>query len=277
MKKRSLFLLMIFSSFSLYAQQIESKDLKEISGLVISSKNKGIVWVHNDSGDKGNVYALNLDGTLKATFNYKDEVIDCEDIALAPDSNGLPSIYVGDIGDNNAQRPFVSIYKFHEPILTQTESSEIENFEILNVQYPDGSRDAECLLVDNKDQKIYIITKREDSVGVYSTPLKFKNNETIILKKEGSILFKGFKNLKYITAGDISQDGKQVLIKSYMNVFYWERKDNESLFSCLQSEPKIVGYKPERQGEAIGFSPDSKFFYTISEGESADIIKYVIK
>lgn len=277
MKKRILFYSLLPFLILTGALQIADKKLKEISGLVVSSENKDIIWVHNDSGDDAVVYAIQKDGKVKHTVNYAKEVLDCEDMALNIDAKGISYLYIGDIGDNDAKRPFISIYKFKEPSIGKEETSIVENVEVLNLKFPDGSRDAECLMVDLIDQKIYILSKKEDSVGVYSTPLKFITNETVILKKEGVLFFPGFKKFKYITAGDISQDGKHILVKSYLNIFYWSRNSKQSLFDCLKHAPKILPYKPEKQGEAIGFTPDAKAYYTISEGQTPEIIYSLIK
>ena len=126
-------------------------------------------------------------------------------------------------------------------------------------------------MLDQHDQKIYIISKREDSVGVYSAPLNSPVGKINILKKEEKLFFPGFPKIKWITAGDISRDGSEIIVKSYGNIFYWKRKNGESVVNCLKETPKILPYKPEPQGEAIGFCHDGQSYYTISEGKFAPI------
>lgn len=87
------------------------------------------------------------------------------------------------------------------------------------------------------------------------------------LKKVEKLFFPGEQKSKWITAGDISRDGKEVLIKSYINIFYWVRKPNETIPQCLQRAFTGLPYDPERQGEAIGFLHDGRSYYSISEAK----------
>ncbi|MEM9831568.1 MAG: hypothetical protein AAF944_13090, partial [Bacteroidota bacterium] len=66
--------------------------------------------------------------------------------------------------------------------------------------------------------------------------------------------------------GDLSLDGRELLIKSYVQVLYWQRESSEtSLFELMQQEPKILPYVAEPQGEAIGWAADRSGFFTLSE------------
>lgn len=83
--------------------------------------------------------------------------------------------------------------------------------------------------------------------------------------------FPGGSVSKWITAGDISRDGKEVVIKSYIYIFYWDRKTDETIPQCLKRVFIGLPYNPEKQGEAIGFTKDGRSYYTISEGKHAEI------
>jgi hypothetical protein len=269
-KLKSLILfLFIFQSNFLFAQRLKDSRINELSGLVVSSKSDDLMWVHNDSGDISRIFLINKEGKTLATFNYNKEVRDCEDIALNTNKKGITQLYVGDIGDNRGERSYVSIYKFEEPNLSLRSEKEfqIKKVEELKFQFPDGPRDAECLMIDSRDQKIYIVSKREDKVGVYSAPLSSKPGRIITLKKECSLFFDAPKGAKWITAGDISSDGKVVLIKSYINIYYWDRKSNETIPHCI-SRPYIgLPYNPEPQGESVGLTHNGRSYYSISEGK----------
>jgi len=138
--------------------------------------------------------------------------------------------------------------------------------EPLHLKYPDGVRDAETLMTDPINKLLYIVSKREDTVHVYTTPLDFKANDTVTLQKQAQVFFEGTGEFKWITAGDISQDGQQVLLRSYSKVYYWKRNPGEAIWQTLLRSPAILPYTPEPQGEAIGFTADGKGYYTTSEG-----------
>ena len=43
---------------------MESSEINEASGLIVSKKNDGILYTHNDSGDKGRIFAVTVEGKL---------------------------------------------------------------------------------------------------------------------------------------------------------------------------------------------------------------------
>ncbi|MRG44429.1 hypothetical protein GFS24_04860 [Chitinophaga sp. SYP-B3965] len=145
----------------------------------------------------------------------------------------------------------------------------------LYLKYPDGPRDAETMMIDPVEKLLYIVSKREDSVRVYTTPLAYKPGDTVILTKRSTLFFEGLR--KQITAGDISKNGDQVLIKSYSRVYYWKRKGKEPIWKLLMTPARELPYSRERQGEAIGFTIDGTSYYTISEGVHPQVYHYKIK
>jgi hypothetical protein len=94
------------------------------------------------------------------------------------------------------------------------------------------------------------------------------------MTRRGKLFFKGFKPFKWITAGDISKDGTQVLLKSYEKVYYWKRNGKEPIWQTMGGKPEEPNYQQEKQGEAIGFTADGKGYYTTSEGVYAPIYYY---
>ena len=259
-----------------------AKQMDETSGLVASSINPGIYYAHNDSGDTSRFFAITPDGKLKSTIYFTGDknmrllgVVDCEDIAVGPGPiKGKSYVYIGDIGDNNSHRDHITIYRMEEQKAWLRDSLTHATPVPLHLKYPDGARDAEAMAVDPVEKLLYIVTKRGDSVGVYTAPLKYKANDTVTLTFRTKLYFKGFKPFKWITAADISADGEQVLIKSYEKVYYWQRSANEPIWQTVKKTPRELPYKQEKQGEAIAFTPDGRGYYTTSEGIYAPIYYY---
>lgn len=302
-KKKALLAPTIPPAFSV----VQDRRLDELSGIAVSPDQPGVLFVHNDSGDSSRFFAIAPDGALKAIFHFQGEptsrlgVRDVEDIAIGPGpDSGVNYIYLGDIGDNRAERGFVTVYRIKEPVVPGTASGSaaipgsngptagaVPHFELaaepLYLNYPDGARDAETLMVDPLLRQLYIVSKREDSVHVYSTPLDFDPRATRTLVRNAKLHFPGLE--RWITAGDISQKGDQILIKSYTGVFYWRRRLSqadtatgpEPVWMALQRPYILQPYEPERQGEAIGFSTDANGFYTISEGRRPKLYYYPLK
>jgi hypothetical protein len=272
-----------FSLFSAYAQEIKVAALpdvmNEISGIATASNKKLFAYLHNDSGDTSRIFAIDNNGKWVTTLYFKGisgkkGVTDCEDIASGKDAYGKGSyIYLGDIGDNGAKRNFITVYRIPEPARIRTPSMLLRAQPVF-LQYPDGPRDAETLMIDDIDHLLYIISKRQDTVSIYTSPLLWEANDTIKLQKRGTCYFTGVKPGKWISGGDISRDGKKVILKSYQKVFYWHRENNEPVWLTLQKTPVELPYKQEPQGEAICFDNKGNGYYTVSEGDHQPVYYY---
>ena len=253
------------------------------SGIAASGINNDLYYIENDSGDTSRFFAILPTGDVKSTVyfkgdpNQKQGVVDCEDIAVGPGPlKGKSYVYLGDIGDNKAVRKYLTVYRMEEKKAWATDSLSSAEAAPINLKYPDGPKDAETLMIDPIERLMYVVSKRQDTVTVYTTPLSYKTNDTLTLTKRCKIFFPGFRLFKWITAGDISKDGQQVLIKSYSKVYYWKRDNNEPIWKTIQKPPRILPYSEERQGEAIGFTPDGKGYYTTSEGVYSPIFYYKV-
>jgi hypothetical protein len=260
---------------------LQDKELDEISGISASGINKDIFYVHNDSGDTSRFFAITADGKLHSTIYYNGDptarlgVHDVEDIAVGPGpGRNKTYVYLGDIGDNGATRSCINIYRVAEQIAWAKDGNTNAVTTTLHLKYPDGPHDAEAMMIDPLQKLIYIVTKRSDSVSVYTTPLTFKANDTVVMTYHNKLFFKGFKPFNWIVAADISKDGKQVLVKSYEKVYYWRRNANEPIWKTMQAKPQELNYQQEKQGEAIGFNADGKGYYTTSEGVFAPVYFY---
>jgi hypothetical protein len=260
--------------------RLQDRAMDETSGIAASGIFKDMYYIHNDSGDTSRFFMISPDGKLQHTIYYKNtntyiDEFDCEDIAVGPGPAKQKSyIYIANIGDNGHERPSVTIYRFEEQPSWQKDSVVYANTAKLFLKYPDGPADAETLMIDPVEKLLCIVSKREDSVKVYTTPLNYKDNDTVTLTLRCKLFFEGAKPFKWITAGDISRDGKQILLKNYQNVYYWKRSHDEHIWQTMQKTPEILPYQVEKQGEAIGFTADGKGYFTTSEGVFAPIYYY---
>jgi len=261
--------------------RLQNRQMTEISGIAASGIFKDVYYIHNDSGDTSRIFSISPDGKLKNTIYYNGDkkellgVADCEDIAVSIGPlPGKSYVYVGDIGDNSGYRKYITIYRIEEKPSWAKDSLIKTTAVPLHLKYPDGPKDAETLMIDPVQKLFYIVSKRGDTVGVYTTPLNYKPNDTLTLTKRSKLFFEGIKPFKWTTAGDISRDGKQVLLKNYQKVYYWQRTGTEHIWQTMQRKPRELPYQVEKQGEAIGFTLDGKGYYTTSEGVFAPIYYY---
>ncbi|MGZ5133908.1 MAG: hypothetical protein ACXWCG_02105 [Flavitalea sp.] len=233
-------------------------NIAEASGIAGSKINPGYLWVHEDSGNPSQLHIIKNDGTfLKSIFISNAVNMDWEDMALSYGPHAsINYLYLADIGDNNLVRPEYIIYRFEEPLLSVDTVSTVER---IRFQYPDGAHDAEAFLVDDASKDIYIITKSDNPSRIYKLvypqSTTFTNQAILV----GQLSFGG------ATSAALSGTGKEIIIKTYPALSYFEKKPGETIEECLKSNYVNLPYQIEPQGEAVGFAADDSGFYTLSE------------
>lgn len=256
--------------------------LGEISGIVAGRANPGIFWVHNDSGDEPRIFAIDKNAVLKGELAITGaKNFDYEDISTGPGPvSGINYIYIGDFGDNDAVRNHITVYRIPEPAIDSFGKTPFKGNSVkadaINLKYPDGARDAEAMFADPASGDIYIISKREKNARVYRAAFPQTLKDTIVLEYLLELPFgsMGIPN-NGVTGADISPDGSEILIKTYMTVYYFKRNKGESIPDALYKQPKTLKYTIEPQGEGICWDAEGAGFYTISEfGTAAETYLY---
>ncbi len=130
--------------------------ITESSGLAASPTAPGIVWTVNDSGDTARAFAVSLrTGRTVAVLRERTDARDCEAMTSGRDSQGRSMLWIGDIGDNNADRTSVVLRLLREPSPVRSVTVTPVN---LRVRYPGGPSDAESLAW-TPDGRLLIVTK----------------------------------------------------------------------------------------------------------------------
>jgi len=275
------------SSYNEYIDKgiIENDQLDEGSGLVASRKNPGYFWALNDSGDSNRLFYFDSNGKGKKEFYLKNaQNRDWEDMSITTEADGSSTVYVADFGDNNSLYQSYRIYWFTEPTITNSgpDVNSINQVKQLTFTLPDGIRDMECLLVDQKSKDIFILSKRENLKRLYKINASNVKDGTILTAEFVSELSfsnpfsnnTSVKELFYVTAGDISFDNKEVIIRNYGYIYYWKRKEGESIPDALARQAKTIPSRSkyssldglgEPQGEGLAYAADASGYYTISE------------
>ncbi len=240
-----------------------SKQLEEASGLVASFANPAHFWTVNDSGNPAEVFLIDSTAQTKIVCKLGNIANrDWEDIAIGVGPvPGKKYLYVADIGDNLAVFPYKYIYRFEEPSLKNGATQTITDVKTFVVLLPDGKRDTETLMIDPITNDLYIVSKREEHVNVYLQKFPYASDT---LKPEKVLTLPYNK----IVAGSISQDGQEVLMKNYDQIFYWKRSGEKSVVELLKKPPIEIPYEREPQGEAMCWSNDTSGFYTLSESNN---------
>ncbi len=240
------------------SNSIESGKVDEASGIADSKMNTGYLWVQEDSGNPPAITLLSNTGVYKkAIFIKGAKNRDWEDMMLGtgPQEN-VNYIYLADIGDNSEANSNYFIYRFPEPSIA---TDSVFTWDKITFKYPDGSHDAEAIMMDNISKDIYIITKRDAKSKIYKLPYPQNITGIITASFIAEITFTG------ATSAATSGDGSEIVIKTYTGIYYWKRQSGETIEAALAKPFVSLAYVVEPQGEAICFKNDNSGFFTLSE------------
>jgi hypothetical protein len=240
----------------------------ELSGLVRSRSQPGLLWSHDDSGAGPLLYGLRADGRVAARPTVSGaQAVDWEDMAAGPGPDGRPLLYVGDIGDNGAQRPAIDVYRVAEPRVGAAATAPAAR---LRLRYPDGAHDAEALLVDPLRGDLVVVTKAIGDARAYRASARLPAGSQTTLRAGPAI------DLSLVTAGDVSADGRVIVLRGYDRVAVWARRGRERLTTTLRRAPCLspTSLAGEGQGEAIALDRRGTSFLTVAEGSPAVLRRY---
>jgi hypothetical protein len=239
----------------------------EASGIAPSGNFAGYLWANQDSGKPHALYLISKDGqSIKEYAIPGSQNHDWEDIAAGPGpENGVNYLYIGDIGNNNAPVTATNhIYRVPE-IADPGGVFNQGKVEKITFSYPDGPRDAESLILDPTTKDIFIISKVAQGTGIYRLAFPQSTSEVITAEKVGEV-----PSVSIATAADISKDGSEIVIRTYLSVYYWRREAGETVGQALtRPAAKQLTVALEPQGEGICFDSEGKGFYTLSEKSTA--------
>ena len=250
--------------------QVTEPSATELSGLVRSRTQRDLLWSHNDSGAGPELYGLRTDGRVAAHPQVAGaDAVDWEDIATGPAPGGGALLYIGDIGDNAAARPTIDVYRVAEPKVGDATTAPAAR---LSLRYPDRPHDAEALLVDPIRGDLVIVTKFIGGARAYRSSARARAG-TYTLAAGPSV------DLSFVTAGDVSADGRIVVLRGYDRVGVWARRGRERVTTTLARAPclsptSLIG---EGHGEAIALDRHGSSFITVPEGSPATLRRYAPK
>ncbi len=256
---------------------VQDPAVNEASGLVASVQNPGVFWVHNDSGDTPRVFAMRADGTILATYDLTGiSAIDWEDMARGPGPvPGVDYLYLADIGDNPAARSFITVYRVPEPSVDLSAVGaqvSLPGAVALEMEYPVGAHDAETLLADPLTGDLYVVTKCFTTAGctdgvshVFRYPFPHQDGLRVSLTEVATIPFSGPAFVHSATAGDVSDAGDRIAVRTYTQALLWMRGPGDTIAQALATTPCAIAVPPQIQGETLAFSVDGVSYSSVSE------------
>lgn len=221
--------------------------LSEASGIAIGEAPANRLWMHNDSGQPV-LFAVDGNGKPAGRITLSGATVeDWEAIAAGP-CGKASCLFVGDIGDNDAKRPRVTIYRVAEP--SQVNGS--VKAEAFHASYPDGPHDAEALLVA-PDGTLFIVTKGDTGpVAVYKFPRELRTDSTMKLERVGKPLAEKATGNTRVTDGAFSADGRWVVLRTNNTLAFYAGEDFVK-GNFRESHRMSLSALKEPQGEAVAF------------------------
>lgn len=257
--------------------RIDDPRLTEISGMVVSHRTPGVLFMHNDSGESvARYFAVRTDGTTLAEVIVDGAPsFDLEDAALEV-QGGREWMWLGDIGDNAARdvtlrgmrpRESIDVIRSEVPTLPDAPAREplhVREHEVFRFTFPDAPHDCEALLVDPSSGDLYFISKENEGPHrVYRAAAPHEAGSARVLEFVVEIL-PGRSLADAITAADIDPRGR-IAVRTYRRTYLFSEGSTPQL--RFSSTPLALPVIREFQGESIAFAPDGHTLYSIAEGE----------
>lgn len=264
---------------------LKDKSVKESSGIAASRTVPGVYWTHNDSGDGPYIYAFDMRGNSRGVWRVTGATAtDWEDIAAGPGPKpGVSYLYIGDIGDNESKRPEIVVYRVPEPDLktgarAKSKATSPAQAESFHFRYPDGSHDAEALLVHPQTGNLYVVTKiLFGNPGIYEAKAPLPAGGTSTLNLIGTLSVPSLLG-GIITGGAISPDGRRVVFCDYMQGYEAVLENASAAFDAIWKRPLVsITLGKRAQGESITYRLDSKALLMTSEGSPMPLTQVVRK
>lgn len=213
------------------------ESLKESSALEYTYHDR-LLWTIQDAGNPNYLYAMDAKGELVKTIEIDNaENIDWEDLASDKEEN----VYIGDFGNNKKKRENFTIYKITKPgKATERASAEKISFTLPNTVPP---QDFEAFFLYK--EKFYIFSKDKKEVILVSVANKIGDQIASLVTK---FKLKGKNN--YITAADVSVDGKTVVLLNHDKLWKLTGFKSDNFF---EANVEAMPFNHTSQKEGIVF------------------------
>lgn len=267
------------SIYTLYSKKKLSVDpkLKEISGIEFDKFKR--LWAINDSGDDPKLYRLNEDGSIaKEVLVTNAKNIDWEDMT----QNDFGHFFLGDFGNNNQERKWLTIYKIENPIDIKGNTTEAE---IIKFTYPelDGSPvapdqrnfDLEAFVAFGRH--LYLFTKNRTEpfdgiTNVYKVGDHAANFDAELIDSFKTCTI--MEKLCWITSAALSPDRTKLVLLDSTSIWLFENFSGDKFFSADVSR---IDLGIVTQKEAITFYDENTIVFTDEEFKGIGGNAYVIK
>lgn len=234
--------------------RLADRALAEASGAAPSRRNPGLIWTIGDSGNPPDLLAVDSTGALRGVIHLEGVPnTDWEEVAVGP-CGVTTCVYIADIGDNAERRAEVVIHRMVEPRVVGGEQVVgSDQVAALRFRYADRPHDAEAMAI-TPDGTVLIVTKgRSGGILLFTlAPTAWQGSQPAVATLVDTLPITPNQGTgRVVTGMAISPDGTQVQIRTYRELFLFERRPDGHLVPANWTSCDILGKEP--QGEAVGW------------------------
>jgi hypothetical protein len=259
----------------LSVKKILPKELKEISGMVVSGDN---IWTITDK-PKPVLYNLDSNGNLVQTITINNvQVVDVE--AVTADDK---FVYLGDLGDNDGNREGRQIIKIAVDSIGKGATASA-NGEVISFDFPgDVEKDKkkknnyDCEALLSYHDSLYVFTKERDSLRTKLFALP-KTPGTYTARFLDSFDTKGL-----VTDAAINQSNNEVALIGYKQghkypfIIVFKNFQGEDFFTGKPEKIELADKPWDWQLESITYKRDDKVFFSCEGTKEVDATFYGIE
>jgi hypothetical protein len=219
---------------------IHDPRISESSGLVRSVRHPTLLWTHNDGGSTAEIYGISPKWRTVAQITLRGiNPYDPEAISRGKDSKGRPALFLGDIGDNGERRRNVSVFRVTEPKSLGRRTIKPTWFRF---KYEDGPHDAEALLIDPRNGRLWIATKSLSTGGLYVAPRK------LVTQSHGINRLRRVADVPPLTTDATFLPNGKFVLRTYSSGFLYDAPGQlrEELTLPIQPQAESVAYDGKR-------------------------------
>ena len=264
--------------------KVTDTKLDELSGIVATKTGFIVIDDSTTLASHKRVFFLDDKCQIVKQVQYSGAgPADTEDMVLSPDGKTL---WIADTGDDGV-RAATPTPRNTVALWTMPADGSAEP-KIHRLSYPDGDyHDAEALLLNGSTP--LIITKELGKPAYIYEPtaaLKTDNVVGVPMKRVGEITLSATETPgntvarignKTVDGGAIALGGGKVALRTYTDALEWDVTGGNVL-AALKGRPRTTGLPNEPFGESITYSPDGKYFFTVSDMNGVHTIaNYIAK
>jgi len=263
--------------------KVVDDQILEASGLAVSRTHGDVLYTHNDHGDVNRFFAVNINtGAKLATFTVSNvDNYDWEDLTYGPCYDDCRSsqcsvsvkpsrycIYISETGDHHGAGARNNIYMVREPVDLKDQNVTVVDTLRFNWTEPD----CETLMIDPTGQ-LYIISKVDNGgARMAALPDSAWGGQRVMLDMAKAATCKVFTTHNDPQGGDISPDGKEMVLVFEDDVYYYNVPDGDFIKAVNTTNPlRLEKYLRFKSTEAIAWDPQGMGFYTLPEGAQQTI------